>query len=81
LKIIKSKSDKYIKTEIDEYLANIEMSISTIKTLPNKERVLAKFQMSRDLNRSISETNIEIQREEQIKAQNVERERQQKNVD
>ena len=76
LKIIKSKSDKSIKTEIDEYLANIKMSISTIETLPNKERVLAKFQMSRDLNRSISETNIEIQREEQIKAQNEERERQ-----
>jgi len=74
LKIIKSKSDKSIKTEIDEYLANIKMSISTIETLPNKERVLAKFQMSRDLNRSISETNIEIQREEQIKAQNAERE-------
>ena len=74
LKIIKSKSDKSIKTEIDEYLANIKMSISTIATLPNKERVLAKFQMSRDLNRSISETNIEIQREEQIKSQNEERE-------
>lgn len=75
LKIIKSKSDKAIKTEIDEYLANIKMSIATIETLPNKERVLAKFQMSKDLNRSISETNIEIQREEQIKAQNAERER------
>lgn len=75
LKITKSKSDKAIKTEIDEYLANIKMSIATIETLPNKERVLAKFQMSKDLNRSISETNIEIQREEQIKAQNVERER------
>lgn len=76
LKIIKSKSDKSIKTEIDEYLANIKMSISTIETLPNKERVLAKFQMYHDLNRSISETNIEIQREEQIKTQNEERERQ-----
>lgn len=75
LKIIKSKSDKSIKTEIDEYLANIKMSIATIETLPNKERVLAKFQMSKDLNRSISDTNIEIQREEQIKAQNAERER------
>lgn len=75
LKIIKSKADKGIKTEIDEYLSNIKMSITTIETLPNKERVMAKFQMSKDLNRSISETNIEIQREEQIKAQNAERER------
>lgn len=78
LKIIKSKADKGIKTEIDEYLANIKMSIATIETLPNKERVLAKFQFTKDLNRSISETNIEIQREEQIKAQNAERERQAK---
>lgn len=80
LKIIKSKSDKAIKTEIDEYLANIKMSIATIETLQNKERVLAKFQMSKDLNRSISETNIEIQREEQIKAQNAEREKQSEEI-
>ena len=75
LKIIKSKSDKAIKTEVDEYLANIKMSLSTIETLPNKERVLAKFQMHKDLNRAISDTNLEVQREEQIKAQNAERER------
>jgi hypothetical protein len=74
LKVIRSKSDKFYQTIIDEYLANIKMSIATIETLSNKERVLAKFQMSKDLNRSISETNIEIQREEQIKAQNAERE-------
>lgn len=75
LKIIKSKSDKVIKGEVDEYLANIKMSISTIETLLNKERVLAKFQMHKDLNRAISDTNLEVQREEQIKAQNAERER------
>lgn len=70
LKIIKSKSDKTIKDEIDAYLANIKTALDTIETLPNKERVLAKFQISKDLNRAISETNLEIQREEQIKAQN-----------
>lgn len=75
LKIIKSKSDKIIKSEVDEYLANIKMSIATIDTLPNKERVLAKFQIHKDLNRAISDTNLEVQREEQIKAQNAERER------
>lgn len=75
LKIIKSKSDKIIKSEIDDYLANIKTAISTIDTLQNKERVLAKFQIHKDLNRSISETNLEVQREEQIKAQNAERER------
>ena len=70
LKIIKSKSDKAIKDEIDAYLVTVKTALSTIETLPNKERVLAKFQMLRDLNRAISETNLEIQREEQIKAQN-----------
>lgn len=75
LKIIKSKSDKIIKSEIDEYLANIKTAISTINTLQNKERVLAKFQMHKDLSRAISDTNLEVQREEQIKAQNAERER------
>lgn len=75
LKIIKSKSDKVIKSEVDEYLANIKMAVATIDTLPNKERVLAKFHMHKDLNRAISDTNLEVQREEQIKAQNAERER------
>ena len=75
LHIIKSKSDKSIKEEIDAYLDAIKVSIETIDTLDNKERVLAKFQMCKDLNRSISETNLEVQREEQIKAQNEERER------
>ncbi len=75
LKIIKSKSDKVIKSEVDEYLASIKMAVATIDTLPNKERVLAKFQIHKDLNRAISETNLEVQREEQIKAQNAERER------
>ena len=76
LKIIKSISDKKLMAEIDEYLANIDSSIATIETLQNKERVLVKFQMNLDLNRAISETNIEIQREEQIKAQNEEHARQ-----
>lgn len=75
LKIIKSKSDKVIKTEIDEYLADVKASIETIKTLQNSDRVLAKFQICKDLSRSISDVNIEVQREEQIKAQNEEYER------
>jgi len=75
LHIIKSKSDKSIKEEIDAYLDTIKANLKTIDTLDNRERVLAKFQMCKDLNRAISETNIEIQREEQIKAQNEESER------
>jgi len=75
LKIIKSISDKKLKDEIDEYLAEVKQSLQTIGTLSNKDRVLAKFQMSKNLSDAISQTNIEIQREEQIKAQNEERER------
>ena len=75
LKIIKSKSDKKIKEEIDEYLSNIKQSLETIQTLPNSERVLAKFQMSKNLSDAIAQTNLEIQREEQIKAQNEAREK------
>jgi len=67
LKITRSASDKKLKDEIDAYLENITNAVETIKTLPNSERVLAKFQISKDLNRAISETNIEIEREEAIK--------------
>jgi|FLOH01.1.fsa_nt_gi hypothetical protein len=69
LKIIKSKSDKSIKAEIDEYVASVKMSIDTIASMQNHERIFAKFQIYKDLNRAISETNIELQREEQIKKQ------------
>lgn len=70
LHIIKSKSDKAIKEEIDAYLSSVNDALNTIDTLINKERVLAKFEIYRDLNRAISEVNIEIQREEAIKAKN-----------
>ena len=66
LKIIRSKSDTVIKNEIEDYLFDIETSINTIKTLENNDRVLAKFQISKDLNSAISQTNIELQREKEI---------------
>lgn len=69
LKIIKSVSDKNLKNEIYTYLENISNALNTIETLENKDRVLAKFQMSKDLNWSISQTNIEIQREKEIEEQ------------
>ena len=74
LKIIKSRSDKSIREEIDEYFAGVRAAISTIETLQNKDRVMAKFQITKDLNRAISEVNIEIDREEQIRKQKEERE-------
>jgi len=75
LKIIKSRSDKSIKDEIDMYLDAVSHNIETISTLAYADRVLAKYQISKDLNSSISKTNIEIQREEDIKKQNEEHDR------
>ena len=66
LKIIRSKSDNSTKEEMQYYLENIASAIATIQTLENSDRVLAKFQMSKDLNSAISQTNIEIQREKEI---------------
>ena len=54
--------------EIDDYLAKVGNELNTIDTLENKDRVLAKYQMHKDLNRAISETNIEIERERKIEA-------------
>lgn len=69
LHIIKSKSDKSIKEEIDAYIVQVATNLETIETLQNKERILAKYHMTKDLNLSISQVNLEIQREEAIKAQ------------
>ncbi len=69
LHIIKSKSDKSIKEEIDAYIVQVAANLDTIETLQNKERILAKYHMTKDLNLSISQVNLEIQREEAIKAQ------------
>lgn len=74
LKIIRSKPDTAIKSEIDIYLADIENALTTIKTLENSERVLAKFQISKDLNSAISQTNLELQREKEIIKQKEEQE-------
>ncbi len=68
LKIIKSASDKSIQTEIDNKLKQIANDLAVIETLEHKDRVLAKYQLSKDLNGSISSVNIEVQRENAIKA-------------
>jgi len=75
LKIIKSRSDKSIKEEIDAYLEAVTQNIETIKTLSYPNRVLAKYEITKDLNSAISQTNIEMQREEEIKKRKEERER------
>lgn len=76
--IIKSKTDKYYECKIGEFLTKIENDLATIDTLINKERVLAKYQLTKDLNSSVSQVNIEIQREELIKEQAKTREEAQK---
>jgi len=74
LNIIRSKSDKAYKDQIDAYLDQVSRDIETIETLEHKDRVLAKYQLTKDLSNAISETNIEMQREEAIKKQKEEAE-------
>lgn len=66
LKINRSTSDKSIQESIDNQLNSIKQDLATIDTLPNKDRVLVRYQMSRDLNASISAVNIEMEREKKI---------------
>lgn len=70
LKIIKSITDKKLKEEIDSFLASVSSNLAMIDTLENKDRVLAKYQIHKDLNRAISEAQIEVKREQEIKAKN-----------
>lgn len=74
LKITRSASDKSIKNQIDLALSQIGADIETINTLQHKERVLAQYQMSLDLNAAISSVNIAIERENQIEAAKKEKE-------
>lgn len=66
LKINRSTSDKSLQDSINEQLEQIQQDLATINTLPNKDRVLVRYQMSRDLNASISAVNIEMEREKSI---------------
>lgn len=74
LKITRSASDKSIKEQIGARINQISSDIETIKTLQHKERVLAQYQMSLDLNAAISSVNIAIERENQIEAAEKEKE-------
>ncbi|MDR2341515.1 MAG: hypothetical protein LBD84_00535 [Campylobacteraceae bacterium] len=48
--------------------------MATISTVNFEERVLAKYQIVKDLNRAISEVNIEVQRKDAIRAKQKEQE-------
>lgn len=66
LKINRSTSDKSLQDSINDQLDKIQQDLGTIETLPNKDRVLVRYQMNRDLNASISAVNIEMEREKEI---------------
>lgn len=66
LKINRSTGDKAIQDSINEQLEKIQQDLATIDTLPNKDRVLVRYQFTRDLNASISAVNIEMEREKAI---------------
>ncbi len=61
-KIIKSTSDKSYEKDINEYLVQAEKDIYTITKLENSDRILAKYQICKELNRAIGEVNIEVER-------------------
>lgn len=66
LKIINSGSDREYKKLITEYIENINAELKTIASLQHKNRILAKYQLTGDLNFAISQTNIEIEKELEI---------------
>lgn len=66
LKITRSTSDKEIIDKVNEFMTKTRNDLATIDTLENKDRILAKYQITKDLNVSISQTNIEIEREKLI---------------
>ena len=66
LKIIKSKSDKFYKEQIDEYLAKVASDIEAIESMENHERIMAKYRLYKDLNRAVTETQLEIKQEREI---------------
>jgi len=66
-KVIKSITDKKLHAEIDEYLLSVKSALEMIDTLDNRDRISVKYQMHKDLNRAISEAQIEVKREKEIK--------------
>jgi len=66
LKITRSRSDNLIKGDIHVYLTGIKDALLTIETLDNKDRVLAKFHLCKNLAQSISQVNVEMKKEEEI---------------
>lgn len=70
LKIIRSTSNSEYFKQIDSYLLTVDNEIKTISTLENSKRILAKYQLTKDLNRAISEVNIEVKREKELEKVN-----------
>jgi hypothetical protein len=58
---------KSLKDNLKTFLDNIDKDIATIQTLPNRERVLVRYQNSLDLAQSITSVNQEIEQENAIK--------------
>lgn len=68
LHITRSASDKKLQGEIENYIQDVGTALATIETMEHSDRILAKYHICKDLTRSISEVNIEIQKESQIAA-------------
>lgn len=69
-----NSSQKSIKSKIDDYLNQIKSDIDIIKNLENKDRVLSKYQITKDLNHSISTVTKELELEEENRRKQAEQE-------
>ena len=75
LKILKSKSDKHYKDTIDEYLSKVASDIEAIEAMEHSDRIMAKYRLYKDLNRAVTETQLEIKQERELEERRAEQER------
>ena len=75
LKILKSKSDKFYKDQIDEFLAKVASDIEAIEMMDNSERIMAKYRLYKDLNLAVTQTQLEIKQEQEMAQRKAEQER------
>lgn len=72
IKINRSDSDKSKKEEISAIVEQVKVDIATIQSMDNNDRILAKYQISKDMNQAIAQVMQEIKIEELNKAKELE---------
>jgi len=72
LNITLSASDKKLKEEINAYLEQVATDLLEIETDANAQRLLAKYRLSKNLQQSRIQLNLELQQEKQVEVKQVE---------